>query len=238
METTALTRCTPVIACVLAACFQSHPDGVRELAGQDCYMCHSTEYTGTTAPVHLDTPQVFTTACVNCHVQVSWKPALEGLHNPTFVIDQGAHTKMACLGCHDLSTGVPSRQGANTNCIQCHPQDAHLFDVHDGLRSAMGALYTYRADVPNFCLQCHPAGTGDKHPDRLFALRSRHAVPCAQCHDRTVGPDTRGANVTCVESRCHHTVQEVDGREGHTGTKWLNARGDGTSRNFCHQCHS
>jgi hypothetical protein len=230
----------PVIALllVLGGCFQDHPGGQQELMGTDCYRCHTTDYANTTAPVHRDTPQVFSTSCANCHRTVGWQPALEGLHSDVFGIARGAHANIACLGCHDLASGQPSKLGANTNCIQCHPDDADQRDGHVGVTMLTGEPYRYLASVANFCLSCHPAGIADKHPDDKFARTRNHAVPCEQCHDRTAGPDTKGGNVTCVDARCHHTLQQVEGSEGHTGQKWLNSRGDGSSRHFCHDCHS
>lgn len=234
-----MTRLAILFALVqLAACFQSHPDGQRELAGKDCYGCHAADYTATAAPVHRDAPQTFSTTCVNCHRTVSWQPALEGAHNEAFITVTGAHAQIACQDCHDLAAAQPSKLGANTNCIQCHPNDARQIEAHAGVTSVANTPYAYLSDVPSFCLQCHPAGLADRHPDDKFALRGDHAVPCAQCHDRSAGKDSKGANVTCVESRCHHTVGEVDGGEGHTGSDYVNARGNGNSRNFCHQCHT
>ena len=233
-----MTRVAVVIACMLAACFQSHPSDQRELSGEDCYGCHATDYAATTAPVHRDAPAVYSTACTNCHAMVSWKPALEGKHGDVFVIAEGPHAPTACLDCHDLAAARPSKQGANTNCLQCHPNDAKQIESHTGIDALIGRPYAYTASVLNFCLDCHPAGTADVHPGARFALRSNHAVPCADCHDRSVGKDKGGGNVTCVESRCHHTVRATDGTEGHEGSAYQNARGNGSSRNFCHQCHS
>jgi hypothetical protein len=225
----------------LAGCFQDHPSGQQELMGTDCVGCHQTDYAATTAPVHRDMPQVFSTTCASCHRTVNWKPALEGLHSDVFVIASGKHTDIACLGCHDLATGQPSTRGANTNCLQCHPDDQVLRDAHDGVTSATDAPYQYLADVPNFCLSCHPAGTADIHPDNKFRRTGSHDVPCARCHDRTAGPDTKGANVTCVDSACH-SIGMMDGLEDHNKRdvmpQYVNLRGGGTSRNFCHQCHS
>jgi hypothetical protein len=233
-----MTRLTLVLLTLsVAGCFQSHPSDRVELMGKDCNGCHAKDWLATTAPVHPSTPQVFSTACVNCHRTVSWQPALEGLHSETFLMATGAHAPIACLDCHDLDRGLPSKAGANTNCIQCHPDDAHQRDAHVGVTSLTNTPYVYQADVVNFCLQCHPSGVADKHPDDLFARRGNHDVPCADCHDRSSGPDTKGRNVTCVDSRCHHTLAFADGVEDHRSAMYQTARGDGSSRNFCHQCH-
>jgi hypothetical protein len=233
-----MTRLAIAMTLLVCGCFEHHPAGQQELMGTDCYSCHATDYTATTAPVHRDTPQIFSTSCAGCHRTAGWQPALAGLHSDTFIITSGAHAKITCLGCHDLSSGQSSHLGANTNCLQCHPDDAAQRDGHAGVTTVASTPYAYLAAVPNFCLQCHPAGIADVHPDKLFARTDNHAVPCEQCHDRAAGSDTKGANVTCVDARCHHTLSDVEGDEGHTGQAWLNELGDRTSRNFCHHCHS
>jgi hypothetical protein len=233
---TATTRCLLAIAC-LASCFQPHPADQREVSGEDCYGCHAADYAATTAPVHRDMPTVFSTACTSCHVMVRWQPALEGKHSDVFVIAEGPHAT-PCLGCHDLAAGKPSTQGANTNCLPCHPNDAKQIDAHRDIEDAIARPYAYLANVPNFCLDCHPAGLGAVHPEQRFALRKDHDVPCAECHDRAAGKDTAGANVTCVESRCHHTLRATDDTDGHKDGDYQKARGSGASRNFCHKCHA
>jgi len=206
--------------------------------GTDCYGCHTTDYASTTAPVHRDTPQVFSTSCANCHRTVGWQPALEGLHSDVFGIAAGAHADIACLGCHDLAGGQPSKRGANTNCLPCHADDAAQRDGHADVVTLTGEPYRYLAGVANFCLTCHPAGIADIHPDDKFARSLDHAVPCGQCHDRTTGSDKKGGNVTCVAAMCHHTLTESDTIKDHATTTYQTARGNGASRNFCHQCHS
>jgi len=223
----------------LGGCFRDHPSGQPELMGTDCVGCHRSDYLATTAPVHPDAPQVFSTSCAGCHRTIGWQPALEGLHSDVFDVARGAHAGIACLGCHDLATAQPSRLGANTNCIQCHPDDAAQRASHADVVSATSAPYAYLAGVANFCLQCHPAGIADAHPEKLFARTGDHAVPCGDCHDRTAGPDTKGGNVTCVASKCHHTLTSSDMIGDHVETAdYATQRGNGASRNFCHHCHS
>ncbi len=234
-----MTRIALVLAVLqLAGCFRSHPPDQLELTGTDCYGCHTRDYAATTAPVHPDTPQLFTTACASCHRTANWKPALDGLHDEAFIIQRGPHAPVACIDCHELDGGRPSKQGENTNCIQCHPNDARQIAGHVGVTTEASVPYAYLADQPTFCLSCHPSGLADVHPDDLFARRGDHAVPCADCHDRAAGPDAKGANVTCVESGCHHTLSVSDRIGDHEGADYRAARGDGASRSFCRQCHS
>lgn len=233
-----MTRFAIVIALMsLGACFKSHPEGQLELAGQDCYTCHTSDYQATMVPRHAAAPQTFSTTCANCHRMTNWQPALEGAHSEVFGIAQGPHTKLACLDCHDLASAKPSKLGANTNCLGCHPNDAMLTSQHDGVTEFDDKPYTYDAAVPNFCLECHPTGLAEKHPDDDFARKANHAVPCGDCHNRAAGPDTKGANVTCIDARCHHTVKATDNTDGHKDGDYQKARGRGTDPTFCHKCH-
>jgi hypothetical protein len=234
-----MTRPAILIALMsLGACFQAHPSGQRELAGQDCYTCHTADYEATAAPVpiHRDMPQVFSTTCANCHRMSSWKPALEGLHNDLFIVAQGPHTQIACQDCHDLDTALPSKLGANTTCIGCHPDSAPLTAQHVGVFLWVNKPYVYTASVPNFCLDCHPTGIREQHPDDKFQLSGFHRVACGECHDRTTGPDAKGLNVTCTEAKCH-SVKATDDTDGHKDGDYQRSRGNGLDRTFCHDCH-
>ena len=232
-----MTRFALVIACMLSACFQAHPAGQRELSGEDCYGCHVTDYEATVMPSHRTTPQVYTTTCVSCHRMTGWRPALEGQHSDVFIIKQGDHAGVSCQDCHDLESTASSKLGADTNCLGCPPDTTTLTASHVGVTLFAGKPYTYQSSVPNFCLECHPAGLGEEHPDNEFARTRNHAVACSECHDRTAGPDDKGTNVTCIEARCHHTVRETDDTDGHKGGDYRRSRGTGTDRDFCHECH-
>ena len=164
-----------------------------------------------------------------------WRPALEGQHGETFIITTGDHAGIACQDCHMLESPAPSKLGANTNCLGCHPDSAPLTASHVGVTLFAGKPYTYLPAEPNFCLECHPLGLAEEHPDKAFARTRDHAVVCSECHDRAAGPDT--VNVTCIESRCHHTVRETDDTDGHKGGDYRRSRGTGTDRDFCHECH-
>jgi hypothetical protein len=230
-----MTRFALVIACMLFACFRAHPTGQRELSGEDCYGCHVTDYDATVTPNHRGSPQVYTTACVSCHRMTGWKPALEGQHSDVFIIKQGDHAGIACQDCHDLESAAASKAGADTNCLTCHPDTAALTASHVGVTLFAGKPYTYESSVPNFCLDCHPAGLPELHPEARFARRGNHAVTCSECHDRTAGPDI--VNVTCIEARCHHTLRDSDDDSDHDDGAYRRSRGDGTDRDFCHECH-
>jgi Cytochrome c3 len=237
-----MTRRAPVVfLCLLclplAACFQRHPAGQQELRGEDCYTCHRADYDATIVPLHRAMPDIYTTTCGNCHRQTSWSPALEGKHSDRFFIAQGAHANIPCQNCHDLESPKASQLGANTNCLICHPDDAPLAASHKDLTFFVGFPYAYQSNTPTFCLECHPQGTAAEHPDSKFARSGSHAVTCSQCHDRFTNIDTSGTNVTCVESRCHHTIAATDDTNGHTGGDYRRSKGTGSDPTFCHECH-
>ncbi len=66
---------------------------------------------------------------------------------------------VACVRCHDRTTGMPDTDGANTTCLNsgCHSL-AREDSEHDGSR-----YRTERGDGSNrhFCLACHPSGRGE-----------------------------------------------------------------------------
>jgi hypothetical protein len=208
----------------LCACFESHGQ-TREIRSEDCVLCHRADFDATSMPIHSAPDVDFPTTCASCHRSIDWRPALEGRHpapgtytgldpmgqvqNQTFLIDRGPHASVRCLTCHDLDVDLPDvpvaqRRGFNTDCLQCHPNDAYQQDAHAGVVSAIGGPYTtYRADVGNFCLACHPAGDALNHPRDRFPLTGGHDGRCTSCHVRAMGPDKGGQNTTCLASGCH-----------------------------------
>lgn len=246
------------LACLaaLVGCFESHSNQLQELRGTDCAVCHTIEYDATSQPPHAATG--FPTTCADCHRSSDWQPALGGLHpaprtfltatgdNETFLLE-GVHDNLACLGCHDLDVPRPSGsppRGFDTNCIQCHPNDAYQRDAHVGIVSATNEPYQYRADIPSFCRACHPQGTASKHPNTVFPRAGNHNVACASCHLRADGPDTDGTNTSCIEAGCHHTLSWSDGKHDDIDDRvqYTNARnapptGNITPKNFCRLCH-
>ncbi|MEZ4362106.1 MAG: hypothetical protein R3B48_18100 [Kofleriaceae bacterium] len=227
----------------VVACFERH-DTTQVLRGSDCVACHLDDFRATSQPSHTAATANFPTTCADCHRTTSWHPALEGRHpaEQVFPIESGAHAKAACLTCHQLELGA-SRAGANTDCLQCHPNDAYQQSAHQGARSPTGVAYLYRAEIRNFCLSCHPKGTAQKHPNDKFPRTGEHNVACASCHDRSAGADAMGANTTCIESGCHHTLSWSDSKHREVRTYTSSRNGPWskpfiTSRNFCLLCHA
>lgn len=225
----------------LTACFEPH-QGAQELRGADCAVCHLPQYEATTAPGHA--VMAFPTTCGDCHLRTNWQPALEGRHpqEDVFPIRSGGHANTPCQECHTLGAG-PSRGGANTRCTACHLDDAYQRESHVGATSTSGAPYRYQAEVPSFCLTCHPKGTALKHPNDKFPRTGPHGAACTSCHLRATGPDTRGTNTSCIEAGCHHTLAYSDGKHREVRNYAAARSGPWTSpyltaRNFCLLCHS
>lgn len=232
---------------VLASCLQSHDDKRVAVRETDCVTCHLVDYDGTTQPPHGNVPGAngpveFPKTCGDCHRTTSWQPALNGLHPPPpqFPIASGPHDAIKCLACHDLDSLAPSAAGANTNCIQCHPDTADQRDSHTGVRGPAGQAYAYAPAVANFCLTCHPNGLAKKHPDNEFPRTGPHAASCTSCHDRASGiPDMDGMNTTCINGGCHSLAKEDDHHREEGGARYTQLRGDGSNRHFCldSRCH-
>ena len=200
-----------------AACTESHPANQQRVMGDDCGKCHG-----------------------------------EAFNHPeeNFPRLTGAHQGVKCLVCHDIDVISPTattpedsfKLGFNTNCIQCHPNDAHQQASHLGARSEQGVVYEYRTDVPNFCLQCHPKGQARKHPQDKFPLSGHHDVACNRCHLYEDGPNTGGGNTSCIESGCHHTLSWSDNHDEHRQRQsYWDARGGmgatPVTKHFCLVCH-
>jgi hypothetical protein len=250
----------------LAGCFESHDPDARQITGADCIACHETDHQTAiaTRPVHSQAG--VGTTCGDCHGTVSWMPAIEGPHpdeiaDPTvFRINAGSpHGGIQCLECHSLAaleTGALSRDGANTDCNQCHRDTAYQRASHVGhARVAFDSqpsplfpvtAYAYRDDVPNFCLSCHSLGTARKHDWRRFP--AHHGASCTSCHIRNASPsrgeDYDGINTSCIERGCH-SVSSIEQKDDHQDGNYRRAK-DPITRprplteyNFCRAggCH-
>lgn len=258
-----IRTCLPIAPwlALLCACFESH-GSTQEVRTEDCVLCHRADFDATSMPVHAAPSVGFPTTCADCHRAIDWRPALEGLHPPpgtytgpdamgqiqnqTFVIASGPHASIKCRACHDLDVALPDvpvaqRRGWNTDCTQCHPNDAYHQTSHAGVVSVTGGPYTtYRADVRNFCLACHPAGEAVSHPKNKFPLSGGHDKPCTSCHQRATGPDRDGLNTTCIASGCH-SLSRMDAEHGERAySTYRNAPpAPLTTSNFCRagSCH-
>jgi hypothetical protein len=144
---------------LLAGCGDSHGEGFREVANDDCSACHVTEYLMTREPPH--TAFGYSQDCGSCHTSNVWRPPYAAnLHpNDKFAIDVSPH-RYACEDCHDPSGDVTSIAGLNTDCVGCH-EGAHTRAKMDDVHKE-DPEYPLDDPRPNFCLDCHPDGRFDE----------------------------------------------------------------------------
>lgn len=179
-------RSIALVFLIAAACMQQHGGGAAE-GNLACASCHMDLYNA-----QPDHPGQKSTDCAQCHNTASWQAA----HPETaFPIKTGAHTGIACAKCHDASLGSPSK-GANTDCVQCHPQ-SQADPEHDP-----SSGYAWDGAKKNFCLTCHPDGKASGHPESPFAIKTgAHAgIACADCHKTSLGSSYK-SNFDCWT--CH-----------------------------------
>jgi hypothetical protein len=107
-----------------------------------CAQCHQVDYNNTTDPNHQAAG--FPTTCQTCHNTRTWSGAV---FNHPFPIDQGAHSNLSCVQCHQN----PSNYMQFT-CISCHEHDQPSMDSHHNRVRG----YTYNSQA---CYNCHPNGS-------------------------------------------------------------------------------
>jgi hypothetical protein len=211
------TRTALLCAAVLGACNAVHD--APALSSQDCAACHAADYAATAAPVHRSEPALYHQRCIDCHSSESWSPALPGPHpEERFSITAGSGHVYACLDCHSLVRGGPSKLGADTDCVGCHT-GAHSPEVALGRHRNIPSfeLEEYVPNEPPWCMECHDGGRGFgkalPHPEASFVIeRPPHDYECQECHDTTRGKVTQGnTNCTgCHDGDAHTEAAEVD----------------------------
>ncbi|MEO6593834.1 MAG: cytochrome c3 family protein [Planctomycetota bacterium] len=186
-----------------------------------CETCHS-EHHGSSVP--LIAPHAFARA------GIADVAAYDHRHVQFHL--NGAHSKLACVNCHNqadsVEPSVPARYlGLSQSCATCHE------DVH---RSAFG----------KDCESCHgqeqPFSAVPKFPHTVFALSGAHArVACAACHEPESAHDVATLRQQPVAARecvaCHanphdaapaakvlHLRDAQDCARCHAATRWNEAR--------------
>ncbi len=159
----------------------------------------------------------FPTDCKLCHFPDGWESI-----RPEFSFDhaketghelKGAHTRAACLRCHN--DFGPVAMYTARGCVGCHA------DIH---RSSMG----------NDCLSCHTesswraTGLIADHARTRFPLIGRHvATACIQCHEQAPTGMYRGAPIQCEQ--CHQPALAQARNPDHVAQGWTNR---------CDRCHT
>jgi hypothetical protein len=200
-----------------AACHKGNPPVYKGTPNQ-CVDCHKADYDSSPYPGH----QAFPLTCNDCHSTLAWKPASPVAH--PFPLD-GAHAVTPCASCH--VGNPPVYQGTPNTCVGCHQAD---YD---------SSPYPGHQSFPTTCADCHSTtawkpASGGAHPENQFPIANgTHQMPCADCHNSSLGPNGKG-NADCVG--CHtgeHTRAKMDGKHNDVGGYPSGA----APQNFCLECH-
>jgi hypothetical protein len=178
----------------LGAC-KGHQEGNRrEVASDDCVVCHRPEYEATTMPPH---PGLFSEECADCHGIEAWVPALP-LDHEWFVL-RNRHAEIRCADCHT----VGYREGDTpTACVGCHRADYDMAEMPP------------HANYPTDCASCHTdAGWVPSTFSHPWPLTGAHELAaCTSCH--TGEPPTwAGLPRECVG--CHRDDYDMSPYPGH-----------------------
>ena len=143
---------------ITASCASCHLNGQYAGTPNECYFCHTADFTGTTDPAHATAG--FPHDCALCHTTGNWNAQFN--HDaPYFPIYSGRHRNEwdHCSDCH-------TNAGNFTvfSCINCHEHSQSETDGHHDEVSG----YSYNSQA---CYTCHPRGTADDDR-RLPAVRS------------------------------------------------------------------
>jgi hypothetical protein len=125
------------------SCTSCHISGNYQMVYSGCYACHTSEYKGTTNPVHSTAG--FPTTCETCHSTTAWTGATL---NHTWFPQNHGNSGGVCLKCHTNS--------ANYAVFSCTTAPCHLQAKTDAShRGRTGYVYN-----SSNCYTCHPRGSG------------------------------------------------------------------------------
>ncbi len=126
-------------------------------AAVECAACHQADLARTQGTPLDHAALGFTGTCRSCHNAFRFKPARFPDHDRCYPISTGAHSNIACLGCHTSLSATAGGRACNTGtaaCTQCHE---HLCSAPGGtLRTDQ-----IHAKVPGYqcgdrrCYECH-----------------------------------------------------------------------------------
>ena len=152
--------------------------------GEDCGVCHQSEFQSATQPLHAG---VISDDCAQCHSNLRWSPARGSNHS--FALT-GAHELTPCNQCHLGSP--PIYEGTPTECVDCHGAERDRVTEPS------------HADFSNDCLSCHQLDAWQPAAlDHEWPLEGAHArAGCGDCHQGDP-PRYEGTPEACVD--CHQS---------------------------------
>ncbi|MDK9699171.1 MAG: multiheme c-type cytochrome [bacterium] len=200
------------------ACNECHKTQRYVDVTNDCYSCHTRDYTQAAQPVH--SANAFPpNQCINCHRSggPNWKPA-SFRHNEVFTLNN-QHAVTQCTECH-----VNGRYaGTPRDCYGCHQSN---------YSQASNPTHTAAGFPTAECASCHRDGGPDWRPatfaahNTVFPLNNRHGqIVCASCH--TNGQYT-GTPREC--QNCHQSDYQGATNPVHSASVFPQTE--------CRDCHS
>ncbi len=156
------------------ACAQCHTNGNYTTVPKDCYSCHTTDFTGTNNPNHVQLNLPHT--CDTCHTTTNWLNAkFDHVLYANYPLT-GAHATLQCAQCH-LNNNYTS---TSTACDSCHDAD---------FKGTTNPNHV-TAGFPTTCETCHSTAawipSTFNHNNTAFPLTGFHTtMQCSQCHTAT-----------------------------------------------------
>ncbi|MCB0666183.1 MAG: hypothetical protein KDC80_10190, partial [Saprospiraceae bacterium] len=187
----------------LLACNECHQeaDVLRfEPIGNECIICHTTDYQNTTKPDHQKAG--YSRDCAECHNINSFEWAASGFNHDFFPLT-GAHEITDCAQCHLGST----YSDISPDCISCHQDD---FNATRNPNHEANGFSTYCVDCHTTASDWAPAKFTDHDAEYFPIYSGKHAGAwnlCAECHTE----DGNMATFSCTV--CHEHNQEKTDKE-------------------------
>lgn len=115
---------------IALACTQCHVNGNYTLSYQNCYQCHSSDYSAVANPSHVS--QLFPKDCTGCHSTSVWTPntmkhdvayfrIYSGKHRGRWTQCSQCHTSLGSLGAYNCTTACHrSAHNNGQDCYSCH----------------------------------------------------------------------------------------------------------------------
>ncbi|MCX6309030.1 MAG: hypothetical protein NTY32_09475, partial [Bacteroidia bacterium] len=185
------------------SCIQCHTQGFVGTSTA-CLSCHLKDYNATTSPSHALAK--FSSDCLTCHTDASWKPSTFNHNTATSFPLTGAHKTVTCNLCH-----TQGYAGISTACVSCH-----LNDYNATTNPAHAS-----AKFPTNCESCHTTTVWTtstfNHDSQHFPIYSgKHRgqwATCTQCH-------TNPANFavfSCLTCHEHNKASMDSKHQGRSG---------------------
>ncbi len=151
-------------------CASCHVGGKFKGLAKDCFGCHQKDFAKAIMPNH--SVMQLSENCLNCHTNISWKPATFD-HNKTNFRLTGAHLAAPCASCH----GGKQVKSISTECFSCHQQE---FTKAVKPNHSLGRF-------THDCLTCHTNSKWNPstfdHNKTNFQLAGAHkTADCSSCH--------------------------------------------------------